>query len=64
MRSGIPDFADEAVMDTYYAQPLEPFGAEEAIRLSAAQPPRSTRRKNVRSRFRTNIAWRFMTFLS
>ncbi len=37
MRSGIPEFADEAVMDAYYRDPLEAFSAQDAIRLAAAK---------------------------
>ncbi len=35
MRSGIPDFAEGAVMTAYYNEPLEPFSAEDAIAISA-----------------------------
>lgn len=37
MRSGIPEFADETVLGAYYRNPLEPFGATDAIRLAAAK---------------------------
>lgn len=37
MRSGIPEFADEAVMEAYYHDPLEAFSAQDSIRLAAAK---------------------------
>lgn len=37
MRSGIPEFADETVLRAYYQNPLEPFDAQDAIRLAAAK---------------------------
>lgn len=37
MRSGIPDFTSDAVMNAYYDTPLEPFDAADAITISAAK---------------------------
>lgn len=35
MRSGVAEFADEDVLGAYYRRPLEPFTAQDAIRLAA-----------------------------
>ncbi|MFB9991556.1 serine hydrolase domain-containing protein [Deinococcus oregonensis] len=37
MRSGLAEFADESVLNGYYHRPLEPFTAQDALRLAAAR---------------------------
>ncbi len=37
MRSGVPELADEEVLRSYYENPLEPLGPDDAIRLAAAK---------------------------
>ena len=42
MRSGIPEFADETVLAAYYENPLEPFTAQDAIRIAASKTDQFT----------------------
>lgn len=42
MRSGVPEFADETVLASYYENPLAPFTAQDAIRIAASKTDQFT----------------------